>query len=473
MSIIRLPNNFKVQEIKKLFKKKIKDRQKIRGVAFSYEEKENPKTFKNKNNDLKDISIKTKIIDQAIVNSFKQYSLFKNYIYSKEQKEKDIIKKDKQKNENLKVLKSDLNYTNLVLLFNIAFSKNNPFTYNINNKLLDLDNTNRGIYKNRVRQILLKKILHDKKIKSRIDTGQNKLGLNYIVQKIENYKNKFKKLKFLNEKKMRINSCTTRGNSNSKINIFKKLNKSNSYITNKTNYQKYNKYLNDTNNSEIKNNINFINNESTSIEPSINTYRVNKELNYDKNEIKVRGLNKCKSEVKINNRLFIKNNTNSNISNNILRNKNNISYIQKKNSYIFKFNKNISIKKSNLRTIINNHNHIKNILKKDIKNTKQKKVTKDIKDKNYANKIEELFKEYKKIKTDSKKLKINYKIWHYSPFKKIEEMVNTKEDMLLHALKQKYFKNIFYSNINDKKRKEKKNIIELIREDFNRIEDEE
>ena len=57
----------------------------------------------------------------------------------------------------------------------------------------------------------------------------------------------------------------------------------------------------------------------------------------------------------------------------------------------------------------------------------------------YTTKIGDLIKEYNRIKKSSKKLKINYKEKHFSTYEEIDNIIKTKEDMLMFLLKQKYF----------------------------------
>ena len=57
----------------------------------------------------------------------------------------------------------------------------------------------------------------------------------------------------------------------------------------------------------------------------------------------------------------------------------------------------------------------------------------------YTTKIGDLIKEYNRIKKNSKKLKINYKERHFSTYEEIDNIIKTKEDMLMFLLKQKYF----------------------------------
>ena len=66
---------------------------------------------------------------------------------------------------------------------------------------------------------------------------------------------------------------------------------------------------------------------------------------------------------------------------------------------------------------------------------------------------------------------MDYKSMHFSSFKKIEEMVNNKEDMLLSLLKEKYFKNCFYQIKNNNNLKSKaKSTIDVIKDNYDSLE---
>ena len=154
--------------------------------------------------------------------------------------------------------------------------------------------------------------------------------------------------------------------------------------------------------------------------------------------------------------------------------------IQNKNSklYIIKPNKKLlnSSKKKNINSysaILNESiNRINNIKKPKFEKINQKKIN-EKGHKNYISNIEDIFREYNKIKSNSDRLKLDYKMWHFSKYRDIDEIVDIKEDMLLFLLKQKYFRNknnlAKSQNLNYK---QNKSVIEIIKDDFNRIEDE-
>ena len=448
---------YNVKEIKALFKNKLKDRKRIKGISFSYSKNEDINNLKRiKPN----ISVNQKIKDNAISNSFINYSSLKSYIYSKEQKDKNFEKKDKLENVNIKNLKLDLNYTNIYQLFNLVFNKYNPFNYNINKKKLEVKKIGILLNKNKVKSDLLKKILPGKKITSRIDSGIKKdIKFDKIYQQIQNYKNILEKKKsLLNQKKICIKSYTTKNNI--------KLNKSSSYVINKSNL---NKYLSDMSNTYIINDKQNNNEISKSIEQS------NQSINNTE-----RKLFKSASEAII---LTPKNKSNIiKINNSNLRKRrksciesNNLKIIIRTNKKSFKQKyKNLNKSHStNLlyihknRNMTNNKNKNSNIYKMN-----KEKINKNIN--NYVSNIEDMFEEYNKIKSNTNRLKLEYKMWHFSKYSNIDEIINAKEDMLLFLLKQKFFKNQKnYPRLKMESSLKKKSVNNIIREYFNNVEDDE
>ena len=460
--------------MKSLFKNKSKGKQKIKSISYSYYPKPFENNFKIKK---QDISFKQKITDQAIINSLRNYSAFKSYIYAREQQEKNNIKKEKMENENINNLKTDLNYTNLLHLFTLVRTKYNPFKYNIKKKQLEIEKQNKNKYQNKIKDILLRKMLYGKNITSKIDSGLKKdLELANLYKKIYNYKEKYEKIKLLNEKKLGSNSSTTRENNKSIINIIKKFNKSNSFIINNSNYLKYNNNFfgisisnSETINEKKKNN------ESLSYEPSTKNL-----IKFDNDKINTeRKLYKSKSQAYLNNISEIKKINKKYLCNdNKIIKKHNKFDIQNKNSklYVIKPNKKLlnSSKKKNINSYSAILNESINRINKKPKFEKiiQKKIN-EKGHKNYISNIEDIFREYNKIKSNSDRLKMDYKMWHFSKYRDIDEIVDIKEDMLLFLLKQKYFRNknnlAKSQNLNYK---QNKSVIEIIKDDFNRIEDE-
>ena len=85
-----------------------------------------------------------------------------------------------------------------------------------------------------------------------------------------------------------------------------------------------------------------------------------------------------------------------------------------------------------------------------------------------------MYRDCKRIKLNTIKLKNKYKEWGFSSFKKIDNVLNAKEDMLIFHLKQKYLK---HSKIFMKRNKTKnanksdKSVLNKLKENFDFIDD--
>lgn len=410
-----MTNFCKIEEIKKLFQKKLKDRQKTKGVSFSKIENRQKilKTHK------KELSFKQKITDQAINNSLRQYSKLKKMIYLNEKKYDEIKKKDFE-GKRIKELQVDLNYTNIVKLFGLVYNKNNPFedSGKIVKKINKVDNPSRSIDKKRKKEIL-KNALH-KRVKSKIDTGLKKeLDFSEIFQKIENSKKNLEKMINDNNKKR------------------KKLNKSKSLLLN---YSILTKNKNVTNLSKSTHNKNLnekISNADNSLVPSTSLLKTQNEISNEFKEDTDKSLESIKYENNIKINKFRK--TSSSVIN---INKINISLPQVKKPILLKKSETQKLK----YFVINNEgdklNFSQNKLKNKIWNSTNKIIMKDS-NKKYIDDIEDIYSKFQKIKSESEKLKIDYKMRNISSFEKIDEMINIKEKMKIDLLKDKYLKICF------------------------------
>ena len=83
----------------------------------------------------------------------------------------------------------------------------------------------------------------------------------------------------------------------------------------------------------------------------------------------------------------------------------------------------------------------------------------------YADKIEDIFNEYYRIKNSSKATKKRYRELHLIPYKEIDKVVRIKEEMLLFLLKQKFFSKR-YRKIKTKVKDRKKMFIQKMKEDL-------
>ena len=402
-----MDKNFKIEEIKKIFQKKLKDRKKGKGISFSKIEKRE-KIYKTHK---KDLSFKEKITDQAIKNSMRQYTKLKKIIYLNGKKYDDIQKKEELENKRIKELQSDLNYTNITKLLDLAFNKNNPFK----------DDGKVIIDKNRKKQIF-KNALH-KKIRSNIDSGlKQDLDFSEIFHKIENSKKNLEKMLNENNKKNR------------------KLNKSKSLILSYSNFNKYRNVNNSNKSTDNKNLSEKIEYGNNSLNPSISQLKTPNGIFNNFKEEAVKSLKSIKYEnnIKINKLKKISSSININKTN---KNK---SYAHIKKPLFLKKQKHINHKLKYF--VINNDAQKLNLSQVKIGNLKMnsnKKSFLEDRMKKYIDVIEDIYNKYIKIKSDSEKLKIDYKMNNISSYQNIDEMINIKEEMKLDLLKDKYIKNCF------------------------------
>ena len=412
-----MTRNFKIEEIKKIFQKNLKDKKKTKGISFTTFEKR-PKIHKTHK---KDLSFKEKITDQAIKNSMRQYTKLKKIIFLNEKKNDEIKKKEKL-DKRIKELQYDLNYTNILKLLDIAFKQNNPFKDDgkVVNKIIKVDNQNRVIEKNRKKQIF-KNALY-KRIRSNIDSGlKQDLDFSEIFQKIENSKKNLEKM--LKDKKKEN----------------RKLNKSKSLILNYSNFNKY-KYISNLNKSTNNKNLSEkMENENHSLFPSISILKDPNEIfnNCKEETDKSLGNIKYKNNKKINN--FKK--TSSSFAN-INKSNNNKSCIQIKKPILLKKHANNKLRYFVINSDVHKFNLSKIKLENKKLNSNKKSLMKDS-IKKYIDNIEDIYNKFNKIKSDSEKLKIDYKMRNISTSQNIDEIVNIKEEMKLDLLKEKYLKNCF------------------------------
>ena len=398
-------------------------------------------SFNNKKNIIKVTSIRDKIIDKETNNSLQQYSEFKRNLYIKERKEKENEKNDQFHNECIKELKRNFNYTNMVKLIDIALNKPNPFKdYDIKNKINKLEYVNKNNKKNKINNILAKEILHDKIIKSKVDSGIKKdHKFNKLYQKIKYLKNNIEKRNVFQRKKNvsnlnKYNEYTTiKDYRNINLKITKKNDTDIFRLT--KDKKSYNKSacLEQTLNNKSEINSNNIANFKKRLISSKSLIEFNNSSFQMKDSYKDFFRNKIKTRknksfhlknVKFNDKIFSKNNSVSE-SMNFISSAKHISQFQ-----INKYKKINSAKSKIVKYKSNNYNHELN--DRTISNIKSQKICNSL--------IENIYRDFKRIKLNSIKLKNKYKEWGFSSLKKIDSMVNAKEEMLIFLLKQKYLK---------------------------------
>ena len=424
---------------------------------------------KSKKNNIKIFSIRNRILDKKINISLKQYSEYKSQNFLKEKREKEKQKMNQFQNNEIKELNRNFNYTNMLKLLDIALNKNNPFKdYDLNSKINEIENMNKNINKNKLNNNLTKQILHDIKIKSKVDSGIKKdYNFSKIYRKINNMKLNLEKKNFFkanknSDLKNYSDYCLVR---NKQSGIMK----NNSDFSNlKNDRQDSNKSLNlgqtinNNNSSIILNSKNNLNNKPRRANSVINNLSLNKINDIDKNSstIKLRHMRNKSFHFKranFNDKIFSKNTSAS-------ESINNISIIRPISKYKKKKNVKANYVKSKRSNIKRNNGNNAKLNNKTVSNVKPKI-------KNDSALIEGIYWNFKKIKSNSIKLKNRYKEWGFSSSKKIDNIVNAKEDMLIFLLKQKYikyFKNQLKDNIT---KKVNKTVITKLKENFN-IEDE-
>ena len=193
-------SKYSKNKTKSFFQKKVFQRNKIKNTSFSNRTTATNDKKNYKKHQIKIFSIKSKILEKEINKSLKQYADFKSNVFLKQHKEKEIHKNDDD--YQIKKLNRNLNYTNIVQLNNIIENKLNPLkNFDLKSKINELDNVNKNINKNRIGNFLSNQILHNVKIKSRVDSGLRRNNFLEISKKINNSKlNLEKKNKFMKRK---------------------------------------------------------------------------------------------------------------------------------------------------------------------------------------------------------------------------------------------------------------------------------
>lgn len=372
--------------------------------------------------------LRNKMLTKGYYDSIKEYTMLKSVIHLKEQKETIRQKRLNETVYNIKNLERDINYTNILKFMDIAFNKDNPFkSYNLKNKIDELENFSKTIYRNKIGIILNKKILHGAKIKCKVDSGNKKeLDFDRIYQKIKDSKDNFQKTRLIKKRNNpKSKAYYTTGSSKSKnISDYLGLNK-------KENEKKLNinkSIISDkTINNEIIN-LNHVKKNNTNLpraKSEFNLFNSSGPIRVDKKPLSQKFIfhrNK-KVELNENDKIWSKNSSiNQSFSSN--------SYYRPISKMNYK-NQIVKIKSENRKSNIKS----KDKMNRTIVNSKSKI-------KKYKLLVNGLYNDFHKIKSNSAKLLNKYKEWGFSSGKEIDEIVKTKEDMLLFHLKQKYFKNM-------------------------------
>ena len=163
---------------KELYKKKLKDRNKIRGFCFSYNTDENNplfyKKYRQQNTFESHLEMSKRIMNRNEINkAIKDYIELKHNITSYE-KEHDNSKFQRGDKKHFSYNK--INYTNLKEIFANFLRDKNKHNFNKNSIIkskLKIDNINRNIRMNRINAILEKVNLNSNKVKTKLDMGKN------------------------------------------------------------------------------------------------------------------------------------------------------------------------------------------------------------------------------------------------------------------------------------------------------------
>ena len=402
--------------------------------------------LKNKVNRIKIISIQEKISGKKVDNFLREYYIFKSNLYSKEKEEKENQENNIIQNSVIKHLERNMNYSNIIRLLDLGLNMNNPFKSNdVKNKINELENINKNIKKNKIDINLLKKVLHNSKIKSKVDSDiKRDHNFDKIYRKIKNYKLQYEK---------KIRQRTKFSNTNNYYTIKEYRNNKRRKITNNssTKMSSYN-YTNSENKDNA--NINNIDNLKKKIIRSKSARRLNDITFHINDNSKISSKdNKSFRNMKLmfKDKFFSKNTS-------VDENKNYNNAFRPSSQFKSRFNK--------LRKFNNSQSKFAIFESKD--NSNRSIINSKNLKSNYASIIEDIYKDFRKIKSNSIKLKSKYKEWGFSSYKKIDEVVKTREDMLLFHLKQKYLKNVNLFQ-KDKKRKymsKNESVIHKIMEDI-------
>ena len=418
------------KNIKELLKKKLRDRNKLKGFCFSYGKK--PLTLNHV--EIQKILYKTyydiskKIMkENKLKFAIKDYKNLKKNISSFNEKYKNDEDKTKSNIKKKSLSYEKINYTNLKELFKEFLRDKNKHNENINNIIkskIKIENANRNIRKNKINAILEKVSLNSNKIKTKVDTGKNKS---------ENHENSYKKLLgILNISRKKLEKKVNISRKNKILDINKN---ENSDILNKNIF-----LVKANSNCNIRNN-NIMNSQK---QKYINLYN-----SFDNNEKdKNKKMNKDKE-------IIIKNN----------RTKENLKL--KERAYSLSRNK---IKFNNIynNNTTSSNTNIKN--KRIISSTSERFSFK-IKNKPlYTSKIEDVLNEYNRIKKKNKLIKMKYKEIHLITYNEIDNIMKIKEDLLIFDLKQRFLKKQFPKPI-IKKENKKETFVKKFKRDLDFIAD--
>ena len=493
LKINKTPNLKNIKFYKNLFKARLEDRNRIKAISFSTNKKEKDDflLYKLKKNE----EASTFEFSEAnYLRALRDYNQLKHEIYLKEQKEKKIKNNEAIFNE--KMVKRDINYTFIKeTLYQFMRFKTNHNIYNTNllknqDQIKRAKKTGKSNFINKTIKSVTRGF-HS--INGKIDMGMsrheeilNEKEYDHLIEQIS--KSRLKHLKSFHPENTNPNTDAPLRKmieSNKSLNITYKIQPFNNYFQNnnkenkklelgenafreklKKNYKHITEKQLDIKtfkdfdlNCKTDSNINkgFINDKKNKPESEKSIGRNSHQYNFKREKEKRAKSSKYKTYIlskpmKLN--YFSKNNS---LKKNIFDNKNIEKDNESKCSIISESDESIKERnKSNessliIKDLINFERMKQNNFMKEKKNpaywnynikrlnTAGNRNHKIINKPLYVSKISDFIKEYKRIKSVSKKAKKRMREKHFTTLENIDKISQTKEDLLMFILKMKFF----------------------------------
>jgi hypothetical protein len=486
------PNLKNIKFFKHLYKAKLEDRYRIKGISFSTHKKNvnNFILYKQKKNEE---ATEFELNEATFYRTLRDYNQLKHEIYLKEQKEKKVITKEAILNE--KIIKKDINYTFLketIYQFMRFKKSHNKYNSNLLKNKDAIKRANKIAKSNFINKTMKSVTQKFHSIGGKIDMGVSKNEEILGEKEYEELMERISKSRLKHLKSFQATN-TNPGFETPLLNI---KSKKSQYIPNlntqllsffKDNYQEMKKEPENKNNFKLFLKTDFKNKEEKQEEMKYNNNDINNicktDLNIQKDSLKLKRRKSESLEViaRDNNSIANKNENkrakSSKYKTHILKNpiqiknsmKNNsvkanifdIKEIEKDNSITNSSDGNQSkidneTKKSNessllLNDLINIERLKKNNIIKEKKNptywnnnmkrarTAENRKVKVINKPIYVSKISDFVKEYNRIKSVSNKVKKRMREKHLTTLENIDKISKTKEDLLMFLLKMKFF----------------------------------
>ena len=476
---------------KNLFKARLEDRHRIKGISYS--------TNKRKHNNL--LLYKLKKQDEAatfelneanFLRTLRDYNQLKHEIYLKELKEKKL--KTKEANLNEKIIKRDINYTFIkeTLYQFMRFKKShNEYTSNLLKNQNEIKRADKIAKSNFINKTMKNVTEHFHQIEGKIDMGDhrkeeilNEKEYDHLLEQIS--KSRKKNIKSFQEINNAIKTDSPTFSNllpkksaylpthiNQLSSYFKDSDKNEEQLSSNKIRRNKNKTGRQIDNKKISNFTAFYRTDSN-VNKDINSYINNekkmksesrKDVNRFSHFIPSKRENKENKRAKsskykthiLSNPIKINNEYNKNTIKTSIFNikENDNDSISSNSSNIYNSNKknknSKEIQKTHENSLINLEMFKKNYLIKEKRNPaywnnnmrrmntagnrKHKVINKPI----YVAKISDFIKEYNRIKSTSKNTRKRLREKHFTTLENIDKISKTKEDLLMFLLKNKYF----------------------------------